>query len=640
MCLQAHGRGMKFRRPAPTAPSTQHPDAAKPWYRTGKDIPSQFHGGPVTVRKVNFSKLGSNEGSDSGDFGKGFYTTPSLKTARDYRDSYSAPANVRYTVPPAISDDEGHPHTMISTFKVHPSAHILHFHTWVKHNIKGYKAYDEDRIERTVKRAHTYARKNGYDAIDSSHMGSVRNDDAQMVWLHDKTPKLVPVPHRVARRQGLKNRDESLNLRFKPLEERSAEPAHPDAGKPWYKSGKKFPTVFHGGPVTVRKIDPSKAGDNEGSIFGDFGPGFYTTTDVHSARGYKDTSIDSKNVRYRRKPNPAKKRTNRYSPLLNKDGEPHTMLSAFKAHPSAHVLDLHKYIQHNGGWDKTELGNTDYKSRRNTIQRAHDYAHANGYDAVYAKGAGEPDQIAWLKPTHKLVPVPHRVARRQGLKRKDEAMNFRFRPLAEHVITMLPHHTELRKKHVGEIHAMLTKSYEKVGGIAGSGLETPEAMSRSIPLIKAVRKNGKIVAASLYKDKAGRKAVASATDSTELGKQGLNRIKDDDFKMKRSWAEQSGPMLSFVRKTVDIRPHLIHPKDVQGLMPDDQIHYPVPADDPEVQRHPDLADHFYRRVIGGKMHTKIAFGHPSLGINTKALGVIKNPLGEHSILSLRFKSLP
>lgn len=167
-----------------------------------------------------------------------------------------------------------------------------------------------------------------------------------------------------------------------------------------------------------------------------------------------------------------------------------------------------------------------------------------------------------------------------------------------------------KDKHKHELHAMLNKAYEKIGGIKGNGFQSPDHMVKHVHEWKIHRHKGKIVAAVLYKHKNGRKGVAVATDGSEHGKTALGKIMHDDIVHKRAWSEKSGSALSFTKKLVggDIKKHAI-PYHVAKTLHDDEIR-PAPHNDPEITRHPELKDHFYQRKIGDHWHTKIALGTP------------------------------
>jgi hypothetical protein len=95
-----------------------------------------------------------------------------------------------------------------------------------------------------------------------------------------------------------------------------------------------------------------------------------------------------------------------------------------------------------------------------------------------------------------------------------------------------------KQKYAQEVWDMIQKSYAKIGGY--KGVESVDELIKDSDLWKLVRKNNKIVAVTIYKDKYGRKSIVSATDGTDVGKQSLFSIWIEDLKFNRSWAEVSG----------------------------------------------------------------------------------------------------
>ena len=181
--------------------------------------------------------------------------------------------------------------------------------------------------------------------------------------------------------------------------------------------------------------------------------------------------------------------------------------------------------------------------------------------------------------------------------------------LEERFINLIGDHPD-KDKHAEHVFSMLQNSYKDQGGIHGSGFKSPEDMKKNIPMWKLAKKNGRVVAAALYKDKGGRKRVAVATDGSEEGKAHLSRIMTDDMTRNRSYSEQSGKSLSFLKKNLPeghLKKLALKHEHVRNLFPGEEIRKP-PKDDPEIQRHPELADHFYQRKIGDEWHTKIALG--------------------------------
>ena len=121
--------------------------------------------------------------------------------------------------------------------------------------------------------------------------------------------------------------------------------------------------------------------------------------------------------------------------------------------------------------------------------------------------------------------------------------------LLEHVLSigLNPTHEPMREKHRQEIHDILRKSYSEIGGYGNLGHGTQEESEKihgdiSANKIKAVKRDGKITAVNIYREKHGRKSIASGTDGSERGKKDLLKVKSEDVGQKRSWGEVSGKM--------------------------------------------------------------------------------------------------
>ena len=182
--------------------------------------------------------------------------------------------------------------------------------------------------------------------------------------------------------------------------------------------------------------------------------------------------------------------------------------------------------------------------------------------------------------------------------------------ITEHYVNLIGDHPD-KEKHAEHVHSMLQRSYAAIGGIKGNGFQSPQHMVKHIHHWKLVRKGGKIVSGVFYKNKGGRKIVATAHDGSDEGRDSLKHTLHHEFKTHRSYVEASGPLFGALHKMIgkdDIHKHVVPRKDVNKHI-DDQISKP-PEHDEMVAKYPHLKDHFYQRDIGGHKHTKIILGHP------------------------------
>lgn len=171
-----------------------------------------------------------------------------------------------------------------------------------------------------------------------------------------------------------------------------------------------------------------------------------------------------------------------------------------------------------------------------------------------------------------------------------------------------------KNEYKDEVFSSIQQAYAPIGGIKGSGFNSAEDMVKNLPMWKLSRKDGKIVAGVLYKDKGGRKVVASFTDGTVEGKKQLADILKNEFT--RSYTEVSEAALGFIRKisgVATIEKFAIPRDKVKSMLKlkDDEFSTDVPEDDRNVQSLPTLKDYFYQRKIGGHFHTKIMIGNPT-----------------------------
>jgi len=174
-------------------------------------------------------------------------------------------------------------------------------------------------------------------------------------------------------------------------------------------------------------------------------------------------------------------------------------------------------------------------------------------------------------------------------------------------------HDDKKEQHKDQVWDILQKSYAKIGGIKGSGFESPDMMVQKIPFWKVATKNGVAKAVVLYKDKDGRKVVAIGTDGSKVG---LKLFKDMlVLEMKRSWGEYSKSILSIIMKLIpwsELRKYAIDPKTIKGAMPysDEEIERLDNRQKQTLEKYPVLKEWGYFREIGGELFFKIAFGTP------------------------------
>lgn len=152
-----------------------------------------------------------------------------------------------------------------------------------------------------------------------------------------------------------------------------------------------------------------------------------------------------------------------------------------------------------------------------------------------------------------------------------------------------------------QVWALLQQSYQKVpGGFASAS--SPEELVYDSGLWKMIVRDGNITALSIYKDKHGRKSIASGTDGTPQGKRDFMMLRNEDIKMRRSWAEVSGAPEAIMRKNgaKPLSNKYAGPltgKEILDLNPDG-IHY--------------------TRLIAGEPHEKVIYGYVNVTPDTEA----------------------
>lgn len=145
--------------------------------------------------------------------------------------------------------------------------------------------------------------------------------------------------------------------------------------------------------------------------------------------------------------------------------------------------------------------------------------------------------------------------------------------------------------YIDDIWDIMERTYEPIGGFKSAS--SKEELLNDIYLAKLVRKNNKIIAAALYRDKFGRKAIAKGSDGSSEGKNAIKKIYFEDINQKRAWGEFSGKAESIMLKYGGI---------------------PIPNDFAEeilnkeiISKDPD--GFHYIRLIQGEPHKKIIIGN-------------------------------
>lgn len=172
----------------------------------------------------------------------------------------------------------------------------------------------------------------------------------------------------------------------------------------------------------------------------------------------------------------------------------------------------------------------------------------------------------------------------------------RYHQLFEHFVNVFD--ADQKRKYADQVWDIMQKSYEKVGGF-GTASSADELIAKS-SLWKLVVRNGHVYAAFLYKDQQGRKSVASGTDGSDMGRRDYARVKDEDIKLQRAWAEVSGPVERIMKRAgaqavPNSLANKLTGKEILELNPD---------------------GFHYTRFIAGEPHEKIIYGFISLDANT------------------------
>ncbi len=101
-----------------------------------------------------------------------------------------------------------------------------------------------------------------------------------------------------------------------------------------------------------------------------------------------------------------------------------------------------------------------------------------------------------------------------------------------------------KEKYATECWDLLQQAYKSIGGFQSAA--NPDQLIHDSFMWKLNVRGGKVVALRVYKAQYGRKAVASATDGTSVGKAALREIYKED--LTRAWTECSGAVEHALKK--------------------------------------------------------------------------------------------
>ena len=182
-----------------------------------------------------------------------------------------------------------------------------------------------------------------------------------------------------------------------------------------------------------------------------------------------------------------------------------------------------------------------------------------------------------------------------------------------------------KEKYVDEVWDLLQAAYADIGGIKGSGFGSKEDMIDKIPFWKIDVKKGKVISVNLYKDKGGRKLVATATDGSRKGMD--SSVSTIKAASDREYGEKSKRALGLAIKTYgnkakDVMVPVVEVKQImrgkEVIAVTDYIAQGNKLEDDDaftVEKYPQFIQFMYVRKIKGHYHLKIMFGVAGKTIN-------------------------
>ena len=175
-----------------------------------------------------------------------------------------------------------------------------------------------------------------------------------------------------------------------------------------------------------------------------------------------------------------------------------------------------------------------------------------------------------------------------------------------------------RKPWLDQAWNIIQSSYASIGGIKGSGFQSKEDLLTQIPFWKLYTRGDHLLAANFYKDKNGRKVVASASDGTLDGKRAIQDMLKSSLNI--AYGERSGGSLGLMMKTIPwhiLRHFLLTRQELEQLTGEKtyevtpELKTRLTSGDQRLwNRFTQLHDYFYIRELGGELHMKVAIGTP------------------------------
>lgn len=166
--------------------------------------------------------------------------------------------------------------------------------------------------------------------------------------------------------------------------------------------------------------------------------------------------------------------------------------------------------------------------------------------------------------------------------------------LLEHFVNVFT--TSAKEKYIDQVWDLLQKSYAKIGGLKSGGLETKDGLVENSVMWKLLFKGGDLKVVFIYKDKGGRKKIATGTDGSREAKHELVKMLTAEFE--RSYTEVSDDLERFLNKNCHelVKKYQVPYSEVVKIVKDEVR----PGDD----------DYHYQREIHGDWHTKLMIGTP------------------------------